>query len=352
MRFHRLCSFVLTAASLPCASLIPERLQCEGQDNPIAVESARPGLGWLLRATSPSARGLKQTGYQIRVASSAETLAKDRADLWNSGKVSSDLTYQIAYQGKAGAAYWWKVRVWDAGGKASAWSAAAEWRAAPGDWGAARWIAGAADGERMPVFQKSFRITKPVRRALVYVSGLGQYELSLNGKKVGDAVLAPGWTNYRKTVYYNAYDVTARLKPGANVAGVMLGNGMYNVPKTPGRYTKFTGSMGEPKMIARVRVEYRDGSADEILSDGTWQTAAGPVVYSHTFGGEDFDARLKPEQWQAAREVEGPGGRLTAQQNPEIKVMRTYRTVKVTEPKPGTRVYDLGQNFSGWPRIR
>ncbi len=353
MRFHLFGSIFLIAASLPGASLIPEHLQCESQDNPIAVETARPRLAWKLRAAEAGARNVVQSAYQILVASTEDLLAKDQGDLWNSGKAGSAATFNVPYSGKAApGAYWWKVRVWDGAGKASAWSAPAFWRPAPTDWAGAKWIAGAAEGERMPVFRKAFPVTKAVARALLYVSGLGQYEFTLNGKKVGDAVLTPGWTNYRKTVLYNTYDVTASLVRGENTAGVMLGNGMYHVPTTPGRYTKFAGSMGEPKMIARLHMEYADGSAEDVVSDSNWQTALGPILYSHTYGGEDFDARVQPTGWQPAREVDGPGGKLAAETDPPIRVMQIFRTVKVTEPKAGVRVYDLGQNFSGWPKLR
>ena len=352
MRFRLMCSLLMAAASMPGASLVPERLQCESQDNPIAVERARPVLGWWLKAADPAARNLTQTAYQIVVASSPQLLAKDQGDLWNSGKVASDATFGVRYRGKDAPAYWWKVRVWDGAGKPSAWSAAAEWRPGISDWAGAKWIAGVADGDRMPVFRRGFTIAKPVKLALVAISGLGQYELTLNGRKVGDAVIAPGWTNYRRTVLYNTFDVTSQLKPGENVAGVMLGNGMYNVPKTPGRYTKLVATMGEPKLIARLRVVYRDGSTEDIVTDARWESAAGPITYSHTYGGEDYDARIRPSNWQPAREVDGPGGRLVAEQNAVSKVMQRFATAKVTQPKPGVRVYDLGQNFSGWPRIR
>ncbi|MCC7496249.1 MAG: family 78 glycoside hydrolase catalytic domain [Bryobacterales bacterium] len=353
MRVYLFGPLLLIAASLNARSLIPVHLQCEGQDNPIAVETARPRLSWKLRAAEPGARNLAQSAYQILVASTKEMLARNHGDLWNSGKVASRATFEVAGPGKpAPEIFWWKARVWDSAGRVSSWSGPAFWRPAPTSWAGAKWISGPAEGERMPVFRKSFRLTKPVARALLYVSGLGQYEFSLNARKVGDAVLAPGWTNYRKTVLYDAYDVSSLLAPGENTAWVMLGNGMYHVAKTPGRYTKFTGSMGEPKMIARLHIEYAGGGIEEIVSDASWQAAPGPILYSHTYGGEDYDARRQPSDWQPAREVEGPGGRLTAASNPPIRVMQTFHAVDVTTPRAGIRVYDLGQNFSGWPVIR
>jgi hypothetical protein len=213
----------------------------------------------------------------------------------------------------------------------------------------------------MPVFRRALRLQKPVARAVIDISGLGQYELSINGRKVSDAVLTPGWTNYRKTVYYNTYDVTAALKGGENVIGVVLGNGFFNVPRIPNRYTKYTGSFGQPKLIARLRVTYRDGGNAEFVTDASWKWHPGPVVISHAYGGEDYDARLEEpgwnrpgfddREWTSAVEISGPGGRLVAQSNPEIRVMEVFRPVKTTEPRPGVKVYDFGQNFSGWPGI-
>ncbi len=198
-------------------------------------------------------------------------------------------------------------------------------------------------------------------RALLYASGLGQDELRLNGRKVGDDELTPGWSDYRKTVYYDAFDVTPLLHAGPNALGVMLGNGMYRVLKTPGRFTKFVGSYGELKCAVQLHIEFTDGSSTEILSDGSWKTAPGPITFSSTYGGEDFDARLEPRGWDRAgfddrawrsvSVVDGPGGAPMPEIAPPIRVMHTYAPVKVTHPKAGVTIYDLGQNFAGWPEI-
>ena len=231
------------------------------------------------------------------------------------------------------------------------------WRAA---WIAAH-PADTNDSEPLPLFRKTFTLSHPVTRALLYASGLGQDELRLNGRKVGDDELTPGWSDYRKTVYYDVYDVTSLMRAGQNAMGVMLGNGMYRVLKTPGRFTKFVGSYGEPKCTVQLHIEFTDGSSAEILSDGSWRTAPGPITFSSTYGGEDFDARLEPQgwdragfddrSWRTASVVDGPGGALMPEIAPPIRVMRTYQPVKVTHPKPGVTIYDLGQNFAGWPEI-
>ena len=351
------------------AAILPTGLRTESQTDPLAVESAHPRLSWLLEAARPGDTAKSQSAYRILVASSAPALARDHGDVWDSGVVRSAATIQIPYAGKpldSGGEYWWKVQVWDEKNEASRWSEPAHWgrglRAA--DW-KARWIAAQADGATpsldMPVFRRGVHLDTRPARAIAYVSGLGQYELSVNGRKVSNRLLAPGWTDYRRTVLYNAYDVTEALGAGENAIGVMLGNGFYNVARVAGRYTKLVGSFGQPKLIVLIRVTGTDGRVTEIASDASWRTHPGPITFSHEYGGEDFDARREPAgwnapgfddaSWPAAIEVASPGGTLAAEENPPVEAFETFRPVKVSEPKPGVRVYDLGQNFAGVPRI-
>jgi hypothetical protein len=378
--------FVMASWLSVAAAADVTRLRCEYRDNPLAIDMAMPRLSWVMenpkskiqnpksetpRDQEAADRGLKQTAYHVLVASSPELLKKDTGDLWNSGKVMSDQSTQVAYAGKplpARSRCHWKVRVWDQDGKAAAWSEPATWTMGlltPDDW-SAKWIgaAGKEGADKLPPsttiqLRKEFALNKPVKRAEVYVCGLGFYELRLNGRKVGDHVLDPGWTNYRKSCLYTAYDVTAQVTRGGNALGVMLGNGMYNVPG--GRYAKFKGTFGPPKVILQLHVEYADGTTTAVVSDGSWTWAPSPVVFSCMFGGEDYDARMELPGWdkagykgdafQAAAVMDGPGGQLTAQAAPPIKVMREYKPVKTTQPKPGVWVYDFGQNCASMPKL-
>jgi hypothetical protein len=207
--------------------------------------------------------------------------------------------------------------------------------------------------------RKAFALDKKIKRAEAFICGLGFYELRLNGQKVGDRVLDPGWTNYRKTCLYSTYDVTAMLTQGSNAMGVMLGNGMYHIPG--GRYTKFTGSFGPPKMIMQLHVEFADGTSQVVCSDDSWTWALSPVVFSCIYGGEDYDARKELPGWdkpgfsadafKPVLVVDGPGGALASQSAPPIKVMAEYKPIKITEPKPGVWVYDFGQNCASMPRL-
>ena len=228
-----------------------------------------------------------------------------------------------------------------------------------GEYGCKPWGKISTGKLRMPIFRKDFSINKEIQRALVHICGLGQYELSLNGYKVGDSVIDPGWTDYKDTCLYSTYDITDQLIHGKNVIGVMLGNGMYNV--RGGRYSKFLGTYGSPKLICRIQIDYINGTSQIIGSDDSWQTAFGPITFSCTYGGEDYDARLEipgwdtvkssSNQWEPSAITTGPGGTLRSQYTPPIKVMHTLTPIAVTEPRPGIYVVDFGQNFSGFPQI-
>ncbi len=356
-----------TAHTMTSHLLRPTALRCDGKSEPIAVDDAHPAFSWRLRASSPLLHGVSQTAYRVEVAAGDAGFDSAKKILWDSGVVASDATLGVDYAGPALEAqhpYSWRVEVWDEHNHASGWSAAAHWRQAP-EWHAA-WIAAHADdastaNEQMPLFRKAFTLDHAVAHAVLYASGLGQDELRVNGRKVGNDVLTPGWSDYHKTIYYDAYDVTALLRRGPNAIGAMLGNGMYRVLRTPGRYTKFTGSYGQLKLTVQLEIDFVGGGSVEVLSDGTWKTTPGPITFSSAYGGEDFDARLEPQGWDAAgfddaawrmaAVVPGPGGKLQPEIAPPIRVMHVYAPVKVTHVKDGVTVYDLGQNFAGWPAI-
>lgn len=356
-------------------------LRCEGRSDPLAIQTPAPRLSWEMRS---DARGALQTAYRIVAAASPEALAADRADLWDSGKVSSGETLQLAYAGKplsSGTQVFWKVKLWDGTGAESPWSNAGRFQTGimnPADW-KARWIGFPNDdGNRTPqpapCFRKEFSLEKPIARASIHICGLGQYELSLNGAKVGDSVLAPAWTAYNKTCAYDTYDVTTQIKQGPNALGIMLGDGMYNVLRVAGRYTKFplanerpgAGSLGVPKVIAQLHLTFTDGSTMTLGTDSTWKAARGPVLFSHIYGGEDYDARKEMPGWDspsfadaawlASAEVPAPGAAdqpaaLIAADAPPIKIQRSYKPVEITRTG-STWTIDFGQNLSGWPRLK
>jgi hypothetical protein len=354
---------VLVLGAAQGAPLTPYSLECEARHNPVGVDSARPRLSWKLKAEG---RGENQSAYRILVATTAEKLAAGRADLWDSGRVASTRTAWISYGGKPLVSFqraWWKVEVWNAAGAASGWSDPAEWTAGALDAAAFRasWI---ASGETvlkpgpLPIFRKEIVVDRPLGRALVLVSGLGFHELRINGTKVGDHVLAPAWTNYHQTAFYEMFDVTALVARGPNALAALVGNGFYNV--AGGRYTKFTASFGRPRLYVQLHLEYEDGTSADVGTGGSWRMHDGPVTFTCMYGGEDFDARLEPRGWDRpgfddsawpkASGVEPPGT-LRAQSSPPVRVQQSYTPARVTQPKPAVFVFDLGQNFAGWPKI-
>ena len=386
LRAIRLCFILAAVFSLATASAAtsrisarlqpPSQLQCDGKTSPLAINEEHPELSWQLSAASPILRDVRQAAYRVLVASSPSILAQDRGDLWDSGAVSSSSSFGIAYQGQALAPsqqVFWKVRVTDNAGHLTRWSTAATFTFAPmlsadkQTFAGARWIASPDSTERdgadhpLPIFRDNFGVAKTVRRALLEVTGLGQDQVRINGLAANENVLAPGWSDFSKTVFFDTYDVTHLLHRGPNTIGILLGNGMYNVQRSPGRFTKFTGSFGTPKCIASLRIEFTDGSIQELGTDASWLTAPGPITFSSTYGGEDFDARKQPLDWdttrssstgwQAAKVVTGPGGELTPELAPPVQVEHIYSPIHQTMIRPGVVVYDLGQNFAGWPKV-
>jgi alpha-L-rhamnosidase len=345
------------------AVLSPEELRCEYATGPLGVDVTPPRLFWKLRSTG---RDQHQTAYQILASSSEGHLARNEGDLWDSRKVVSEETIQVPYGGRPLPSLqpvFWKIRVWNKEDHVSPWSQPASWAMGllyPEDW-RAKWItANRTDKDPLPIFRKVIRLDQPVARAIIHICGLGQYELRVNGRRVGEREMDPGWTNYRKTCLYSSYDVTAMLTPGDNAMGVMLGNGMYNVPG--GRYTKFKGTFGPPKLICQMHITFADGSTQVVGSDETWKYALGPIVFTCIFGGEDYDARREQagwdhpgfddRAWSPAVTCDGPGGTLVAQSAPPVTVADSLAAVAVQRLKEGEYEIDCGTNLSARPVVK
>jgi alpha-L-rhamnosidase len=345
------------------AGLTPVELRCDYAVNPLGVDSENPRLSWTLQSNE---RGQKQTACEILVSSSPKFLEKDYADLWDSGKVS-DEKIQINYAGEKLNSFqsvFWKVRVWDARGRNSE-SKPAAWTMGvlqDSDWHAS-WISApdAAIFDNL-IFRREFVVRPKLKRALINICGLGQYELSLNGRKIGDDSLSPGWTKYDKTCLYDTFDVTKRLALGKNVAGIELGNGMYNVIGG-GRFTKFKGSFGVQKVIAQIRLDYDDGQVEFIGTGEDWSVARGAITFDSIYGGEDFDARLAQKnwnksgfndsKWRRADIVGGPGGALRglSRAAPPVREFEIHMPVAQWTLANGDEVFDLGQNAAHVPKI-
>ena len=441
-------------------------LRCEYKTNPLTIDTQTPRLSWKIQG---GGRGWMQSAYRIQVAPADAPFNAKSANvknaLWDSGKVNSDQSLNVRYAGKplaAGARYYWRVQAWGNDGRAATWSAPQFWQMgllSEADW-KAQWISAqtprntVVDGLVLPpppYLRKAFTLPKPIRQATLFASARGVYEMRLNGAKVSQQVLAPGWTDYRKRVQYQAYDVTPQVKRGANVVGAILGDGWYSGYVGFGRQRNHYGDT--TALIAQLDVEYRDGTHQIISSDTSWQSAAGPILYSDMLMGEWYDARKAQTNWDTARynpngaqwssaviapkpnvptvdvtdklraaiknntlsivsgndlagdpaynvvknlrveytlngvdhtrtlkeeetlqipgpeetagplvirravygaldQADGSPAKLVATRDPEIRVTQELKPLRITQPKAGNYIYDMGQNMVGVVRLR
>ena len=374
--------------------IIATELRCEYLKNPLGIDTPEPRFSWILES---SQRGQMQSAYQILVANDTDKLNKNIGDKWDSGKVVSEQSVNIPYQGKmlsSSEKCFWKLRCWDKQGKVSTYSDPAAFEMGllkKSDWHG-RWV---RTDKRIsaPLLRKEFDVSRKIKRARVYMSGLGWSELYINGNKVGDHVLDPATTHYNNDqpieygsrVLYVAYDVTEYLKKGRNVIGVMLGNGWYsddgNCPSGREWYAD------RQHLILQMNMEFANAPGLSIVSDDTWKTSSGPITANEICLGEDYDARLEKTGWNkpgyddsdwnnavladapsgrkmsptARRKAmplnndviaDAPSGRLVFQAMPAVKVIKTIKPIKISQPADGVYIYDFGQDFSGWTQLR
>lgn len=364
--------------------------------NPAVIDVLNPRLSWV-NIAEVGERGQLQTAWEIRVAGTKERLLNDKADIWESGKVISSQSMNVHYAGKPLVSRqdcWWQVRTWDKNGKVSEWSEPASWSMGlltPGEW-KAQWIGAPWQGEEAlpkptrqrpdeaakekelpppaPFLRKSFKVDKEVLSAKAYVTGLGYFELYLNGEKVSEDVLVPNLTAYGKRpglennnisvadnfreyrVMYLSYDIKALLKNGDNAIGAILGNGFYNAP------INWTQSYGSPRFLGQIYITYTDGTEEVITSDQTWKASKGPILMDLVYGGEHYDARLEQpgwfspgfddSKWENVAVRKTPEGKMKAHMSPTDRVMEKLAPVKIESLGSGKFRVDFGQEISGW----
>ena len=381
MKINRIASGLLLTVALAAASCGTERtdggklaketeavgLRCRNLIDPEGVDKA--SLSWRIAS---DARNVVQTAWQVEIASSKKSLEKGRADVWNSEKQLSDRQLNIVPEGvvfEPGKLYWWRVRVWNAADEVTPWSEPARFSVGPdtayrwqAEWITSEW----GENSPMPYLRKEFDAGRDIAQARLYISGLGLYECYLNGCRVGEDVLAPTATDYTKTVCYNVYDVTDLLDEGVNTIGVILGNGRFFSMRTVTYTIPFTQvtipgvrNYGYPKLLAQLEITDSEGNRTVVASDESWKlTTDGPIVANNEYDGETYDARLEmpgwsrngydDSSWRDARSVAAPEGRLTAQANPNIRVMDTVEPVSIAALNDSTWIVDMGQNMVGW----
>ena len=386
MKYITLLSLIIFAvAACHQPSPKPEAidLKCEYLTNPIGISVTSPRLSWKIKKGE---NGAAQTTYRIMAATNEELLQGEKSDLWDSGKILSDSSIQITYKGKSlasGMNIKWKVMVWDEKCRSSDWSAVSTWEMGllqPSDW-QAKWIGAPPSMTTKevklpsPQFRKEVAIHKKIKKATVYISGLGYYELYLNGQKVGDHLLSPNQTNYDRrqvekwnegnignmttTVLYETFDITASLKQGGNAFGITLGNGWYIQAD---RQEDTMLWYDTPRCIAQVVIDYEDGTKDLVITDKDWKCAQSPILYNGIHSGEIYDARLEQKgwnepgfddsKWPNAISVRLPTGKLKGQVSPPDRITEVIHPVSMTLRSKGVYRFDMGRQFSGWARLK
>ena len=391
--------FLLSESVAFATSLRPVSLRCEYLENPEGIDRICPRLSWQIPSSGRKSFGREQIAYQILVATTPELLTEESADCWNTGRVDGSNSIQIPYEGvslESGRPYYWTVRVWDERGRLSPWSSPARWSMGllhPEDW-EAEWIGDVPDEAQRayremlssydsssgkplnntpppslpsPMLRKTFVVDGPVKRAMLYATSLGYYEMGLNGQKIGDRLLTPEWTDYHQRVLYQTYDLTDYIVSGENVLTGLLGDGWYLSMLGPVKWHSDYPRRGvygdDRRLLAQLVIEKSDGSVQTIVSDGSWKICTdGFIRSSDNFRGEMIDAGRIPAGWDA------PGfddrswssvyvdstvhKHLEAQCHQPIRATEVLKPVRIEDRGNGVYIVDFGQNIAGWCRLQ
>jgi alpha-L-rhamnosidase len=367
-----------------------QSLTCNYQSNPIAIDSEKPLLSWIINAKGFNR---EQTAYQVLVASQPDLLSENRADFWDSGKVLSAQSAHLKYKGEKlipTQKYWWKVKIWDEKNKASEWSPVNTFETGlmnESDWSNAKWICLSEDTRtseyrfreyktgRMekptlvtsnPVgyFRNEIVAEKEVETARAYICGLGYYELYINGEKTGDHVLDPAPSNYDKQAYYVSYDVTDQVNSGKNTLGIIIGNGFYgqSISWKNDPESERDMAFGTPAARLLVKLTYTDGTAAEFYTNDKWKNSTGPIVFDNVYGGDTYDARFEingwntigynDSKWSQAKTISPKLNKVSIQEMPPIRRLKELPPKRIFKsPVTGKWIVDFGQNIAGWVQI-
>lgn len=357
--------FILGGAVAVAQKLQVKELTCEYQDNPIGIDVAVPHFSWKLVTTQ---RAIKQKSYEIRVGLDPNALVKGQNILWQSGVTPSEQSVHVAYAGPGLTSrrrYYWQVKVSDNNNASSGWSEVKYWEMGlldAEDW-TASWIEPAIEGDSVgrpsPMLRKDFQLPNPVRSARLYITSHGLYEAHINGQRIGDQYLTPGWTSYNKRLQYQTFDVTKILKQGPNATGVMLGDGWYRGHLAWENNRNIYGrNLG---LLFQLEVEYTDGTRETIASDQNWKCSTGPIVKAGIYYGEAYDARLEipgwttagfdDHDWKDVRVLNEGKTNLVASYAPPVRKHEVFKPIRISKNKKGETIIDFGQNLVGWIKL-
>lgn len=349
---------LITSLLLICMTAISQvkvtSLLTENKFNPIGIDIAIPRFSWAIESAK---RNTSQTAYEIKITEGKKLV-------WSSEKVSSSQSVMIDYAGlklSSNTKYIWQVRVWDNQGAASQWSSSNSFQTAlfsVSDW-KAKWIVpgfGEASNRPSPIFRKQFASSKKVVSAIANITAHGMYEAQINGQRVGDAYLTPGWTSYATRLQYQTYDVTNLMKTGLNAIGVSLGSGWYRGIIGFSNNKDFYGK--DIALLFQLNITYSDGSKEVVISDDSWKANTGSIEYSEIYNGETVDARkekvgwattnFNDEAWLPAKLASFDKVNLIATQNELVKKHEVFKPIKIFTTPKGEKVIDFGQNLVGW----
>jgi alpha-L-rhamnosidase len=358
------CLLLLLLSSSAFAQLAVQNLKTENLTNPIGLDVVKPRFSWQLTSDK---RSTLQTAYEIHVAEDVASLSK--ANMWNSSKIASDQSTFVEYAGAELASakkYYWQVRVYDNFGRVSKWSEPQSWQMgllSASDW-KAQWIKPGYEEDTVnkpsPLFRKTFASAKKIKLATAFITAQGVYEAFINGKRIGDAYLTPGWTSYNKRLQYQAYNVTSLVQQGNNAIGVQLGSGWYR------GYIGFSGQHNfygkELGLLFQLQINYEDGTSELIGSDASWKCSTGSIVSSEIYHGETIDARKDQPGWNTANFNDSNWSLVKIKENNKVTLVATYnepirkhevwKAIKVFKTPKGENVIDFGQNLVGWVQIK
>ncbi|HHV87200.1 MAG TPA: family 78 glycoside hydrolase catalytic domain, partial [Petrimonas sp.] len=342
-----------------------KNLKCEYLDNPVGLDETHPRFTWQMELYKP---GNHQLAYELAVGTTEADVVSGKGNVWESGIVDSSVI-PVVYGGRElnpFTRYFWSVRVKDEHEQWSSWSqphffetgmmSQHRWKG--------KWITDTYDFNVKPAayFRRAFKTDKTVSSARIYIAAAGLYELSINGKRIGDHRLDPSYTRFDRRNLYVTYDVTGNLQRGENVLGVLLGNGWYNHQSTAVWYFDKAPWRARPKFCMDLHITYSDGSKEVIATDERWTTSQSPVIFNSIYTAEHYDARKEQpgwdtpdfdaKGWKSIYTTGAPSQNIVAQALHPIRNVREYQAVSLKKIDEQTWLYDFGQNMSGVTRMK